>query len=191
MISKLLFSEYRRRALGLLLLNPSKKYHVREVARLTCTSAGTLHRELSALAESGVLLREKEGNQVYYQANQNFLIYDELVSILQKTSGLVDVLAKILLPYEDKIDLAFVFGSIARGTAHSSSDVDVLIIGNMSFAEAVDVLYPAQAVLRREINPKVYRKSEWNKLIEKQDPFIQEIINNKKYYIIGEANDIK
>lgn len=191
MISRLLFSEYRRRALGLLLLNPSKKYHVREVARLTGTSAGTLHRELSSLAETGVLLRAKDGNQVYYQANQDFLIFDELVSILQKTSGLVDVLAKALLPCEGKIDVAFVFGSIARGTAHSSSDVDVLIIGNMSFAEAVEALYPAQAVLGREINPKVYQKLEWDKLINKQDPFVQEIINNQKYFIIGEADDIK
>jgi DNA-binding transcriptional ArsR family regulator len=94
----ILFSEYRRRVLGLLLLHPYERYHVREIARLTNTTAGTLHRELSKLAKANVLLRELSGNQVYYQANRNFSIYTELASILKKTSGLVDVLFDSLAP---------------------------------------------------------------------------------------------
>lgn len=105
--TSILFSEYRRRVLALLLLHPDERYHVREIARLTNTTAGTLHRELSKLAKSKVLLREQSGNQVYYQANRNFPIYMELTSILKKTSGLVDVLFDFLTPLAEKIEVAF------------------------------------------------------------------------------------
>lgn len=83
-ISSLLFNEYRRRVLGLLLLHPETRYHVREIARLTSTAAGTLHRELLKLAKAQLLLREVSGNQVFYQANRASPIFDELASILGK-----------------------------------------------------------------------------------------------------------
>ncbi len=95
-ITSFLFPEYRRRVLGLLLLHPDTHYHVRELARLTNTAAGSLHRELSKLAKAQVLIREVSGNQVYYQANSTFPIFEELASILRKTSGLADILASNL-----------------------------------------------------------------------------------------------
>ncbi len=186
-----LFPEYRQKILGLLLLHPKAHYHVREIARLTNTAAGSLHRELAKLAKAHVLLREVSGNQVYYQANTNFPIFEELVSILRKTSGLVDVLANALAPLAEKIVAAFVFGSVARGTESIGSDVDVMLIGEIKFAEAVQALYPAQAIIRREINPKVYQKSEWQKLVDNKEPFFQEILNGPKLFIIGVLNDVK
>src|SRR5579872_5315744 len=107
-ITSFLFAEYRRQVLGLLLLHPEVRYHVREIARLTNTAAGSLHRELSKLAEAQVLIREVSGNQVYYQANSTFPIFEELASILRKTSGLVDILANALTPLTKKIEVAFV-----------------------------------------------------------------------------------
>ncbi len=83
-MTSFLFAEYRRQVLGLLLLHPEMRYHVREIARLTKTTAGTLHRELSKLAEAQVLIREKSGNQVYYQANTTFPLFEELTSIFTK-----------------------------------------------------------------------------------------------------------
>ena len=186
-----LFPEYRQKILGLLLLHPETNYHVREIARLTNTAAGSLHRELAKLAKAHVLLRKVSGNQVYYQANTEFFIFKELASILRKTSGLVDVLANVLAPLAEKIVAAFVFGSVARGTENIGSDVDVMLIGEIKFAEAVKALYPAQAIIGREINPKVYHKAEWQKLVNDQESFIQEILNNPKLFIIGAFNDIK
>ena len=151
------------------MLHPEFHYHVREIARLTNTAAGSLHRELAKLAKAQVLLREVSGNQVYYQANTNFPIFEELASILRKTSGLVDVLVNALAPLAEKIVAAFVFGSVARGTESIGSDVDVLLIGEIKFAEAVKALYSAQAIIRREINPKVYQKTEWKKLVNNKE----------------------
>ncbi|QRN04336.1 nucleotidyltransferase domain-containing protein [Legionella sp. MW5194] len=188
--TSILFSEYRRRVLALLLLHPDEHYHVREIARLTNTTAGTLHRELSKLAKSKVLLREQSGNQVYYQANRNFPIYTELTSILKKTSGLVDVLFDFLTPLAEKIEVAFVFGSVAKGTENLGSDIDVLIIGEVDFTVAVEALYAAQASLGREINPKIYSREQWKASLQKQDLFIQEVLNNPKLFIMGAEHDL-
>ncbi|KTC68176.1 Nucleotidyltransferase domain protein [Legionella birminghamensis] len=188
--TSILFSEYRRRVLGLLLLHPDKRYHVREIARLTNTAAGTLHRELSKLAKANILLRELSGNQVYYQANHKLSIYPELTSILKKTSGLVDVLFDLLTPLAEKIEVAFIFGSVAKGTENLGSDIDVLVIGDIDFTEIVTTLYSAQISLGREINPKIYSREQWNACLQKQELFIQEILNNPKLFIIGTENDL-
>lgn len=190
-ISTLLFPEYRQRVLSLLLLHPDARYHVREIARLTNTSAGTLNRELTKLANAKVLIREVSGKQVYYQANRVLPIFEELASILRKTSGLVEVLANALAPLANKVESAFIFGSVGRGTENAQSDIDVLIIGELSFAEAVHALYAAQNVVKREINPKVYSLSEWQILVDNKDAFVLEILNNPRLNIIGNINDIK
>ncbi|MBA4697312.1 MAG: nucleotidyltransferase domain-containing protein [Legionella sp.] len=188
--TSILFSEYRRRVLGLLLLHPDERYHVREIARLTSTTAGTLHRELSKLAKANVLLREISGNQVYYQANRNLPIYPELTSILKKTSGLVDVLFNSLAPLTEKIEVACVFGSVAKGTENLGSDIDVLVIGDIDFTEIATTLYAAQISLRREINPKIYSREQWDECLQKQQLFMQEILNHSKLFIIGTEHDL-
>lgn len=150
-----------------------------------------MHRELSKLAKVQVLIREVSGNQVCYKANPKFPIFIELASILRKTSGLADVLADALAPLAGKIEVAFVFGSAGRGTESLGSDIDVLIIGEIAFADAVAALYPAQTILGREINPKVYQKKEWQKLVINKNAFVQEILNKPKIFIIGVGNDIE
>lgn len=190
MLGSLLFGEYRQRALGLLLLNPDASFHVRELARLTGTSAGTLHKELTKLTTGGILQRKQIGNQVHYSANLNCPIFDELASILRKTSGLADVLAKALIDLENKIDVAFVFGSVARGDQQTRSDVDIMLIGSLSFADAVQALHASQAVLQREINPVVYSQDEFNRRIKNNDSFTNEVLTKPKLFIIGKENEL-
>jgi len=190
MLSALLFSEYRRRVLGLLLLNPDATYHVRELARLTGTSAGTLHKELTKLTQGGLLRRQEVGNQVHYSANRDCPIFDELASILRKTSGLVDVLASALSSVEKNIALAFVFGSVARGEQQSNSDVDVMLVGSLGFADAVQALHPAQATLRREINPVVYSVDEFRRRAASDDSFVREVLARPKLFVVGNENEL-
>jgi len=186
LLSGLLFKEYRRRVLGLLLLHPDQAYHVREIARLTGTVAGTLHKELSRLAKAGVLNQEKSGNQVRYSANRSCLIYDELASILRKTSGMADVLAEALLPYEKNIDSAFVFGSVASGKARVGSDIDLMVIGDVSFSDIANATYGAQETLGRHINPKVFFLNEWQERLRKKDSFVREILDKPKIMVMGD-----
>lgn len=188
-LADLLFKEYRRRVLGLLLLHPERAYHVREIARLTGTVAGTLHKELSKLADAGLLIKMAQGNQVTYQANRNNLIFAELASILRKTSGIADVLAAALAPLAQQIDFALVFGSVASGKARADSDIDVLIVTSASFSEIVKALYPAQQQLRREINPKLYSPGEWSLALAEGSVFVRELSEKPVIKIIGDMDD--
>jgi predicted nucleotidyltransferase len=189
-LSNLLFNEYRCRVLGLLLLNPEQQWHVREIARLTGTTAGTLHKELTRLAQAGILRRDEQGKQVYYSANHDCPIFAELASILRKTSGLADVLAQALSPVADKIRVALIFGSMARGTEQTGSDIDVLVVGETGFAEIVLLLHPAQATLSREINPKLYGPDEWQKKLQSKDPFATDLLSKPKIFLIGNDHDL-
>jgi len=188
-LASLLFKDYRRRVLGLLLLHPDEAYHVREIARLTGTVAGTLHKELSRLFEAGVLLKQPRGNQLLYRANRDCPVFEELAGILRKTSGLVDVLAEGLWPLADKIEVALVFGSMASGKTNSASDVDLLVLGEVGFAEVVKCLYPLQQSLGREINPKVYSLEAWRQLLAEKQGFACEVMDKPKLFVIGGVHD--
>lgn len=188
-LAELLFKDYRRRVLGLLLLHPEQSYHVREIARLTGTVAGTLHKELSKLAEAGVLVKDSVGNQLHYRANQACPIYEELASILRKTSGVVDVLVDALSPLASQIKSAFVFGSMASGKEKPGSDVDLLIIGDVSFSETVRALRKAEESIKREINPKIYTAAEWRASRNNADPFFKEVMDKPKLFVIGDKDE--
>ena len=190
-LAQVLFPEYRRRVLGLLLLHPEQRYHVREIARLTGTTPGTLARELSKLAEAGLLDRARVGNQVLYSASEACPVFEELASILRKTSGLVDVLAQALAPLAPRIDTAFVFGSMASGKASIGSDVDLMIIGDgLGYGEVVSLLYEQQETLGREINPKVYERKDWQQLAQENGSFFRDIMSKPKLFVIGGESEL-
>jgi predicted nucleotidyltransferase len=186
----LLFPEYRRRVLGLLLLRPDEALHGREIARRTGLPAGTITRELVRLAEAGLLNREKRGNQQLYGANTRSPIFSELASILRKTSGLTDVLQEALAPVASRVRAAFVFGSVAQGRETTGSDVDVMLIGNITFREAVEALHPAQAILGREVNPRVFSVEEFGAKAS-SEPFLVDVLAKPKLFLIGSANDLE
>ncbi len=191
MLSDVLFGEYRKRILGLLLLHPEETYHVRELARLTNTSAGTLHKELSKLSDAGILQSKKVGNQQRYSANVQCPIFEELASIFRKTSGLADVIANALSSMKSHIKFAIVFGSVARGEEQANSDVDVMVIGDISFGDVVGLLHESQATLKREINPIVYSVDSFKSRVEKNDSFIQEILSKPKLFIVGSEHELR
>jgi predicted nucleotidyltransferase len=188
-LASLLFPEYRRRVLGLLLLRPDEALHGREIARRTGLPAGTITRELTKLAEVGLLKRTKRGNQQVYSADTSGPIFTELASILRKTSGLADVLVQALVPAAPKLRLAFVFGSVARGQETGGSDVDVLLIGDLGFREAVELLHPCQTTLGREVNPKLFSASEFTDKAA-TEPFLIDVLAKPKIFLIGNAHDL-
>jgi len=190
MLATLLFGTYRRRVLGLLLLHPEETYHVREIARLTDTAAGTLHKELARLAQAGLLTREQVGNQLRYSANRQCPIFEELASVLRKTSGLADIVLDALAGLDKKISVALIFGSVARGEERSGSDVDVLIIGTIGFADAVKALHQVQEKIGREINPVVMAPDEFLRKNNEGDGFVREILAKEKIFLKGDEDEL-
>jgi len=189
-LADLLFGAYRRDVLSLLLLHPGESYHVREIARMTGRPANTLYRELAALAEAGLLIRSSRGNQVHYHANTSSPIYEDLRSILKKTTGIADVLREALSPLSKRIRAAFVYGSIASGKEGPGSDVDVMIVGDIKFEEAIEALAPAEKTLHREINPHVYGVRDFRAKAAKE-PFLRRVLQEPKILLMGDLDEFE
>jgi len=187
-VSDLLFpNQYRRKVLGLLLVKPGQWIHLRELARMTGAVPGTLKKEVDALCDVGLLQSRRIGNQTQFSANTAHPVYPELQALINKTIGLADALRASLLPLADKIKAAFVFGSIASSNENASSDIDVMIIGEVTFAAAINALYDTQTTLGREINPKVMSPGEWLEKKSGGNTFVQEVLAKPKIMLIGDT----
>lgn len=143
----------------------------------------------ASVADAGILVAGRRANQLAYTTNRPSPIYDELASIMRKASGLADILANALVPLADQIRIAFVFGSVARAQETADSDIDIMILGAATFGDIVKLLYPAQATLGLEIDPKVMSLEEWQASVDRNDGFAQELINKSKVFVLGNDHD--
>lgn len=190
-LADLLFpNQYRRNVLALLMLNPQKWLHLRELARLTGASPGTLKKELDALTAVGLLRLQRVGNQTQFSANIDHPVFPELSGLVRKTTGLRDVLALALEPLASQIEVAFVFGSMAKATEGPQSDVDLLVIGEATFGQVANAVYEAQLSLAREINPKVMSRVEWSDKKNAHNVFVQELLDKPKIFIMGTDHEL-
>lgn len=187
MLGEILFPlQYRRRLLAVLCMRAGQWFHLRELERLTsAASVGSLKKELDVLTGVGLLKIRKVGNQTQFCANEDHPVYPELMGLVRKSIGLVDVLHAALAPLAQQIAAAFVYGSMAQGTDKPHSDVDVMILGDISFASAVHALYDSQAILGREINPKLMALDEWQTRKAAGDSFVQDVLNKPKLFVVG------
>jgi predicted nucleotidyltransferase len=157
---------------------------------MTGAGMGSLQRELKQLSEAGIIVRSEIGRQAFFKANPDCPIYAELRDLIIKTFGVADVLRQALAQLSDNIQTAFIFGSMAGGEFNQSSDVDVLVIGDISFAEVVSALSPVQEVLSREINPSVYPPEEVKAKLSEKQHFLRSVLDSPKIFIIGNKNEL-
>lgn len=189
-LGHVLFGRTRQRVLGWVLGHPDEAYYLSELRRLTGVGQGALQRELEALTSAGVLARTTRGRHVFFKANRDSPVFEELRSILAKTSGVTDVLRDALIPLGDGVGIAFVFGSVAHGSDGVSSDVDVLVIGDATFAEVVSAVSNAQSRLGRDINPTVYRRAEFESKLREGHYFLTSLLREPKLFIVGDADEL-
>ena len=185
-----LLGQTRSAVLATLLLQPDAALHVRELARVTGASPGSLHRELRTLTELGLLKREEVGRQVHYRANRDSPVFEELAGLLRKTAGLADVLKAALAPLADRIALAFVYGSVASGTERPLSDVDVMVLGDADFASLVHALAPTEATLRREVNVTPMKPAAFAQKLLAEDGFVTNVMRGAKLWLMGNDHDL-
>ncbi len=153
-------------------------------------SPGTLNKELARLRAAGLLESTRVGNQLHYSANLAHPVFPELAGLLRKTVGLADVLAAALAPIADDIDVAFVFGSVARGAETAHSDVDVLVIGPIDFGRVIDATYLVGQQIGRDVNPKVFSPREWKSKIRARDAFASGVMASPKLFLIGDEDGL-
>ncbi len=164
-------------------------FYLRQLARLTDITLGSVQRELQQLVDAGLVIRKTVGTQILYTANQESPVFAEIKSLITKTVGMHDVLLAALEPLHKKIKLAFVYGSVAQSSETQRSDVDLMIIGNVDFGVVVEKLVDAQRTLNREINPTVYTVKEFRK--KARENFLKTVFAGKKMFIIGDENVLR
>lgn len=185
-----LLPKRRQEILGAVLLHPEKSWYISELAQRIGATPSSLQRELQSLTKAGILYSERKGRLVYYQANTESPIFPELRGLLLKTAGLVDVIANALKSLEKKLSLVFVYGSIASGTEHSDSDIDLMVIGTAQPSELALPLRRARESLERQINPTVYTAAEFDRKRKANDRFLAQVIDTPKLFVMGDRNEL-
>lgn len=191
-IGDVLFTKTQRKVLGLLFGKPDKNFYTNEIMRWAAMGRGTVSRELDRLVAAGLLTVYREGNQNHYQANANSPIFTELTSIVRKTFGVADVICEALKPLDKNIELAFIYGSIAKGADTQSSDIDLMLIGqDLSYGGVVELLLPTEESLQRTINPSIYEKDDYIAKLNSGNSFVTRVMEQPKIIIKGDESDIR
>ncbi len=184
-LSTALFGKTKRALLALFFSNPGESFYLRQIARLIAAGPGAVQRELEKLTQAGIIERQVQGRQVYFRAKGDCPIFKELKGLILKTAGMVEVIRSALSPISDKIDLAFLFGSQARGNAKASSDVDLLIVGSIDELELHHLISQAEGQLNRPINYTFLTPQEFKKRRKEKGGFLSRVLAGEKIFIIG------
>ena len=189
-LSSTLFGKTRRAVLSLLYSHADESFYLRQIARSAGGGLGAIQRELKQLSDVGIIQRTVHGKQVYYQANRKCPIFKELKGLVVKTMGVGDVLRAKLAPLVERIKIALVYGSIARNDEHRRSDVDLLVVGDVSFSEIVSTLAEAQKTMGREINPTVYPSEEFRSKVAAGHHFLRTVLQGPVLFIVGDRDEL-
>lgn len=184
MLSTLITSKTRVEIITWFVAHPGERFHYNQLLRLLKASAPSIQNELKRLEKAGLLLSKKEANVRFYWANQDFILYPEIKSIIFKTVGLADYIRDSLEKIGE-IEVAFIYGSVARNLEDVDSDIDLMVIGDVDMDKLHDAVADAEDFLHREINFTTFDASEWRKRAAKKHSFVMDIIKNPKIFLIG------
>jgi predicted nucleotidyltransferase len=184
-IGAALFGRTKRKMLAMFYMHPERTFYLRQIVRGLGIGQGSVQRELARLTGAGLLVRTVVGSQVHYQANMSSPVFGELKALMVKSAGAADLLREALAPLADRVKVAFLYGSLARGGGGPDSDVDVMVVGKATFGEVVSALQPAQAAIGREVNPSVYSAAEFAGKLRAGHHFLSSVIHTPKVFLAG------
>jgi predicted nucleotidyltransferase len=190
-LEALFTSQARVEILKLLFLISSNRHYLREIATLTKQPVRAVQRELARLEAAGLVQSWTEGNRKYFQADRDLSVFPEIRALLMKTAGMKELVQQHLLEAVDSIQIAFLFGSYASGKETPFSDIDLMVIGEITSRSLANVLAPAREILGREINPVILDIRELQQKFIDNDPFIQSVLREPKIFLIGDEDELR
>jgi predicted nucleotidyltransferase len=188
MLEALIPSKARVKLLTLFLLNPESEFYIREIVRMTGENINGVRRELANLESFGLLIGRRRGNQHYFTVNRDFFLYTDLQQLVLKTEGVARVIRENLSSLQN-IECMFIYGSFARGTAGGRSDIDLFIVGDVNEEVLIPFVHTGERAINREINYTLMRGSEFAQRRETGDPFVKNVMGERKIMIIGSCDD--
>ena len=186
-----LFPEIRGKILAATLTRPEKSWYLSELSTFLHTRPSSLQREVDALSKAGILEQTRDGRRVYLKPNALSPVFIDLKNLIAKTAGLVPVLKSALEELGDGIQVAFLYGSMARSEEVSESDVDLMVIGTVSLSEMVPALRRAEAILGRSVNPTVYSLEEFGRKARAHDHFLSTVLGGAKQFVKGNERELE
>jgi len=190
LLAEILSSKIRAEIFRMLFGVSEQPLHMREIERRSGFAIGTVQKELQKLIRLDIVIKERDGNRVYYRANEEHPLYPDIRDLVLKTIGLVDILRSALLG-QPGIIFAFVFGSIARQEEKAASDVDLMVIGSLGLKKLIALLSEASGKIGREINPHILTKEEFVRKKAAGDHFLSSVLQSPKLYVLGNHHDLE
>ena len=181
-----LFSRTQQRVLGLLFGQPDRTWFTTEIMKRTRSGSGAVQRELARLADSGLVTVSRQGNQKHYRASPDSPLFHELRNIFLKTTGLAEPIRAALESLGDRIKVAFIYGSVARGEDRAESDIDILIVADdVTLEEIFARLSTVERRLGRKISPRLYTSDEFRRRRRSHNPFLKKVLAGERIMLIG------
>ncbi len=184
LLAQILSSQVRAEIFRLLFNGGKNSIHLRDLQRQSGLSIGTIQKEIARLKELDLVISERDGNRLYYTANSDHPLYKEICGLVEKTFGIAERLREVLGSIKE-IELAFIFGSYAKGEEKSHSDIDLIIIGRVGLRTLSSAFKNLTEQTQREINPHIYSMKSWKEKLKKKDHFIKSVLGEKKVFLIG------
>lgn len=176
--------------LSLLMLGPDEEFYQSDIAARTGIILRQVQRALKRIERAGLVTKTRRGNRVYYKAERRHPAFEDLKRVLLKTVALGDALREAVKPLAGKVDLAFVYGSLARGEETARSDIDLLLVGDLTIREAARTLGPVGRELGREFNPAVFPPSEFRRKARCGNHFVKDVLRGPKIWLIGSDREL-
>ncbi len=189
MLERLLTSRVRVRLLTLFVTHPAEVFYIRQITRITGETYNNVRLELKNLSDLGLIKEESRANATYYKANAGHFLFPELKSIILKTEAIGDRLREALSPFGD-IRVAFIYGSTAKGTELASSDIDLMVIGEVDLDTLHKTIDTMEDELGRTVNYTLFGLEEWQERVKKRNSFVMDVLTHEKVFLVGEENDL-
>jgi len=184
-----LFTDSQSKVYAWIFGHPDRSYHLSELARLTGLASASLQREVNRMARAGLVLSEMVGNQRRISANMQSPVFEELYQLTRKTMGAEPLLRDALRPLSDRIALAMIYGSVAKGTDTAASDIDLLIVSDtVGLGNVLEHCHNVERQLGRKVNPNCYTLAEFNKRRQETDSFVQRVLAQPIICLFGELH---
>lgn len=186
-----LFPKTRQHVLSATLMHPNRWWYLSELAKHCGLTPSSLQHELASLTEAGILRSKRDGNRLYYQPDPNCPFLSDLQGVIAKTIGLLEVLHELLEPYGPSIEVAFVFGSVARADERTESDIDLMVVGSLKLSELSEALVAAEDRLSRPVNASVVTVSELVRKVKNGHHFLDAVLDKEKLFVVGNNDDLE
>lgn len=162
-----------------------------ELAKHLGVPPSSLQRELDSLVRAEFLLRRQDGRRIYFKANTESPLFPELRGIVEKTNGVIPSLTTALGKFGDKIDVALVYGSMARGQEHAGSDIDLMVVGGIQQIDLLPTVRKLENRFRREVNVTLFSAKEFQRRRAAADHFLGSVLKGKTILLKGSLDELE